>query len=182
MLLGLSVAAQYFLTTILGFNQYASQLVVGSLVNLFLILATLTCGFFSGASIAVITPFISFLIGRMPRVWMVPFVAAGNLTIVFIFWLICGKKLISRTFSINWAAASVAGSLLKAGVLWLGVTQIFVKFILVNDAALTATQIENMTALLTFNYSFPQLATALIGCVLVYAIYPVIKKAVTEKN
>jgi hypothetical protein len=182
MLLGLTVAAQYFITGMLSFNQYASQLVVGSLVNLFLILATLTCGFFSGFSIAVLTPFISFSIGRMPHVLMIPFVALGNTAIVFVVWLICRKKIFGQNFSINWAVASITGSIFKFGVLWLGVTQIFVKFILINDAALKAPQIAKMSQLITFNYSFPQLATALIGCILAYAIYPVLKKAVIEKT
>jgi len=182
MLLGLTVAAQYYLTGLLSFNQYLSQLVVGSLVNLFLIIATLTCGFFSGFSIAVLVPFISFSIGRMPHIWIIPFVALGNTVIVFIFWLICVKKIFNAAFSVNWAAASITGALLKFGVLWLGVTQIFVKFILPNDAALKAPQIAKMTSVISFNYSFPQLATALIGCILAYAIYPVLKKTVIEKT
>ena len=191
MLLGLTVAAQYFITGMLSFNPYASQLVVGSLVNLFLILATLTCGFFSGLSISVLAPIISFYIGRMPHILMIPFVALGNAAIVFMFWLICGKKIFGRVFSnflnfsnfsINWAVASIAGSLLKFGVLWLGLTKIFINFILLNDAALKAPQIAKMTAVISFNYSFPQLATALVGCVLVYTIYPVLKKTRPKKT
>ena len=182
MLLGLTVAAQYFITSMLSFNQYLSQLVVGSLVNLFLILATLACGFFSGFSIAILAPVISFLIGRMPFVLMIPFVASGNLAIVFVFWLICGEKILSRNFTVNWAVASIMGSVLKFTVLWLGVTKIFINFILINDAALKPPQIAKMTTLISFNYSFPQLATALIGCVLVYAVYPVVKKTAIEKN
>ena len=181
MLLGLTVAAQYYLTGVLGFNQYASQLVVGSLVNMFLILATLMCGFFSGFSISVLAPFISLLINRMPHPWMIPFVALGNLTLVFVFWMICESKLLGKIFSVNWAAASVIGSFLKFGVLWLGVTKIFVNFILKNDTALPAQKISNITALVSFNYSFPQLTTALIGCVLVYAIYPAITKVAGGK-
>jgi len=182
MLLGLTVAAQYFITGMLSFNQYASQLAVGSLVNLFLILATLTCGFFSGFSIAALTPVISFSIGRMPHVLMIPFVALGNLTIVFVFWLICRKNIFGQNFTINWAFAAIAGSIFKFIILWLGVTKIFINFILINDAALNPPQIAKMTTLISFNYSFPQLATALIGCVLVYAIYPVVKKAVIDKT
>jgi len=182
MLLGLTVAAQYYLTGMLSFNQFVAQLAVGSLVNMFLILAILVCGLFSGLSIAVITPFISFAIGKMPHIWMIPFVILGNLTIVFVFWLICNKKIFGSIFSVNWAVASIAGSLLKFGVLWIGVTKIFIKFILPNDATLKAPQISKMTALISFNYSFPQIATALIGCILIYAIYPVLKKAVIDKE
>jgi len=178
MLLGLTVAAQYFIQISFG-ATIVSQIITGSLVNLFLILATMMCGFFSGFSIAAVVPFISVAIGRMPHPWLIPFVALGNLAIVFVFWLICRRKISGRSFTISWAIAAVTGSLLKFAVLWLGVTKIFVNFILANDAALNAPQIEKMTAAITFNYSFPQLATAFIGSVLTYAIYPVLKKAVT---
>jgi len=182
MLLGLTVATQYYLTGMLSFNAYLSQLVVGSLVNMFLILATLMCGFWSGFSISVLVSVISFAIGRMPHIWMIPFVSLGNIAIVFIFWLICNKKMFGSFFTVNWAVASVAGAVFKFAVLWLGVTKIFINFILVNDSALKAPQIAKMTSVISFNYSFPQLATSLIGCILVYALYPVLKKAVIENN
>jgi len=182
MLLGLTVAAQYYLTGILSFNPYISQLVVGSLVNMFLILAILICGFWGGFSIAVLVPFISFAIGRMPHIWIIPFVMLGNSVIVFVFWLVCIKKIFGSFFTVNWAVASIAGTLLKFGVLWFGVTKIFINFILVNDTALKAPQIAKMTSVISFNYSFPQLATALIGCILVYAIYPVLKKVVIDED
>ena len=182
LLLGLTVASQYYLTGLLSFNPYLSQLAVGSLVNLFLILSTLACGFWSGFSIAVLVPFISFAIGRMPHVWLIPFVALANIAIVFAFWLICRKKIFGSAFSVNWAVSAVTGALFKFGVLYFGVTKIFINFILPNDAALKAPQIAKMTSVISFNYSFPQLATALIGCVLAYAVYPVLKKTVIERT
>lgn len=184
MLLGLTVAAQYYLAGVFSFNTYLSQLVVGSLVNMFLILSVLMCGFWSGFSIAFITPFISFAIGRMPHFWMIPFVAFANIAIIFVFWIICNKKIFgsSGSFAINWAVASVFGALAKFIILWLGVTKIFINFILINDSALKAPQISKMTSVISFNYSFPQLATALIGCILVYTIYPVIRKAINDEN
>ena len=73
-------------------------------------------------------------------------------------------------------AASIIGALLKFAVLWFGVTQVCLKLIL--NADLKPPQIE----LLSFTFSFPQLATALTGCILAYAIYPVLKKTVIEKT
>ena len=182
LLLGLTVAAQYYLTGILSFNPYLSQLVVGSLVNLFLIISALTCGFWSGFSISALVPFISFALGRMPHIWMIPFVILGNTALVFVFWLICGKKIFGSGFSVNWAASAIIGAFFKFGVLWFGVTKIFINFILPNDAALKAPQIAKMTSLISFNYSFPQLATALIGSILTFSIYPVLKKTVIERT
>ncbi|MCL1859011.1 MAG: hypothetical protein FWF92_07220 [Oscillospiraceae bacterium] len=182
MLLGLTVAAQYYLTGILSFNPFISQIVVGSLVNMFLILAALICGFWSGISISALVPFISFAIGRMPHVWMIPFVILGNSAIVLIFWAVCRKKIFGSVFTVNWAVASIMGALLKFGVLWVGVTKIFINFILINDTALKAPQIAKMTSVISFNYSFPQLATALIGSILVYLTYPVLKKAINNDD
>ena len=181
MLLGLTIATQYYVTSALSFNTYLSQIVVGSLVNLFLIISVVTCGFFSGLSISVLAPFISFFVGRMPHIWMIPFVALGNTAIVFVFWLICRKKILGSSFLINWAVASVLGPLLKFGVLWLGVTQIFVKLILINDGSLQPQQIGRMSEIISFNFSFLQLITAFSGCILAYTIYPALKKAVIAK-
>ena len=175
--LGLTVASQYYLTALLGGpGNPASQIVVGSLANLFLILSTLTCGFWSGASIGFLASFIALSLGRLPHVWLLPFIALGNIAIVFVFWLICRKKIIGGSFTVRWAAASILGSLLKFGVLWFGVTQICLKLIL--NSALKPPQIE----MLTFTFSFPQLATALTGSILAYMIYPVLKKVIIEKT
>ena len=183
LLLGLTVATQYYLTTLLGgAANPISQLAVGSLVNLFLVLSTLMCGFWSGASIGTVAPFIAFALGRLPHVWLIPFIGLGNIAIVLVFWLICGKKIFGASFSARWAIAAIAGSLLKFSVLWFGVTQVFLKFILVNDAALNPVQIARMTTMLSFNFSFPQLATALVGSIIAYAIYPVLKKNIVERT
>ena len=177
LLLGLTVATQYYLTTALGgAANPVSQLVVGSLVNLFLIISVLTCGFWSGFSIGTIAPLIAFSVGRLPHIWLLPFIALGNIAIVFVFWLICKKNILGPKFTLNWAVASIAGAALKFGVLWLGVTQIVLKFLLYDT--LPPKQIE----MLAFTFSVPQLATALTGCVLTYAIYPIIKNIVIEKT
>jgi hypothetical protein len=177
MFLGMTVAAQYYLTALMGGpGNPASQIAVGSLVNLFLILATLSCGFWSGASVGVIAPFAPLLLGRLPHILLVPFIALGNIALVLVFWLACEKKISGSNFTANWAAASVAGALLKFGVLWLGVTQIALKLFL-NDS-LPPRQIE----MLTFTFSLPQLATALTGSLLAYAIYPVLKKITAGKT
>jgi len=179
--LGLSFASQYYLTGLLSFNQYISQFAVGSLVNLFLILSTLICGFWSGFTISAAAPFIAFSLGRMPHVWMIPFVALGNIAITFVFWLICGKKIFSRKFTLNWAVASAMGAFLKFGVLWFGITKIFAELILPSDSALKPAQIEKIGTAVSFTFSFPQILHALIGCILSYAIYPVLKKVIPEK-
>jgi len=177
LLLSLTVATQYYLTTALGgAANPVSQLVVGSLVNLFLVISALACGFWSGFSIGSVAPLIAFSLGRLPHIWLLPFIALGNTAIVFVFWIVCNKNILGPKFTLNWAVASIAGALLKFGVLWLGVTQIVLKLIL--HDTLAPKQIE----MLAFTFSAPQLTTALTGCVLAYAIYPVIKTITKEKT
>jgi hypothetical protein len=180
LLLGLTVATQYYLTGLLGGpGNPVSQIGVGSLVNLFLVLATLSCGFWSGASIGTVATLIAFSLGRLPHVWLIPFISLGNIAIVFVFWLICRKKIAGKSFAVRWAAAAIIGAFLKFGILWFGVTQVFLRFILINDASVPPPRVEAMTQMLSFTFSFPQLATALTGCILAYAIYPVLKKSIT---
>jgi len=171
LLLGLTVAAQYYLTNILGGPANpASQLTVGSLVNLFLVISVLECGFWSGFSIGAVAPLIALSLGRLPHVWFLPFIVLGNTALVFTFWIIFRKKLFGPQFAVNWAAASVMGALFKFGVLWTGIAQIVLKLILYE--ALPPPQIE----MLSFAFSMPQLATALTGCISAYAVYPALKK------
>ena len=183
MLLAVALISQVYITNLLAFNALASQLIVGSIVNLCLVLSVLTCGFFSGFSIALCTPFIPFLLGRIVYPQQLIIVALGNLTIVFIFWLICRKKLLGSHLpdSVNWGIASVIGAIAKFLVVWIGMTKIFINLVLKNDAAVTAPKLEKMTAAIMLNFSWSQLATALIGCVLAYAVYRVLKNVLSEK-
>jgi hypothetical protein len=180
MLLAVAVSSQMYFLPLFGGNP-AGNLVVGSINNLCFVLATVTCGFWSGASISACTPFIAFMFGKIVYPQQLIIVALGNIALVFIFWLIYGKKVFGKREAFNWAAASVIGAVSKFLVLWFGMTKIFIEFVLKNDDALPAPQIERMTAVITANFTWSQLATALIGCILAFGVYKVLKPVLYDK-
>jgi hypothetical protein len=183
MLLAIAVLSQTYLTPLLGGAGNLSQMVVGPIVNFCLVLAALTCGFWSGAAISAATPVIALMMGRMAFPQQAVIVALGNLALVFVFWLVCNKKIFGRnsTEAFNWGVASVVGSFAKFIVLWVGMTRIFISFVLVNSG-LPAPQIERMTAAVTVTFSWPQLATALIGCILAGGVYKVLKPVLFKET
>lgn len=83
LLLALCIASQFFKNT--------SVYLTGSVVNAILILATLSCGFLSGAVISVIAPLTSWWITGSPIMsaypLIVPAVMLGNLILVALVWL-----------------------------------------------------------------------------------------------
>ena len=183
MLLAVAVLSQTYLTPLLGGpGNPLSQLIVGSVVNFCLVLAALTGGFLSGAAISVCAPFIAFISGRIVYPQQIIILALGNLAIVFIFWLVCGKKIFGRHDIFNWGAAAILGSGAKFLVLWLGMTKIFINLVLKNDVALTEAELSRMTAMITLTFTWNQLATALTGSVLAFIIYRALKPVISDKK
>lgn len=152
-----------------------SQYVTGSLVNLILAVSTLALGLTEGLIIACVSPFLAFLFGIGPAfIQLVPFVALGNAALVAVLYFIVGKNnKFDKIGYIRGYAGCIGASVVKLGVLWLGVTQIGLSLI----PDIKPAQIEKMTAMFTW----PQLVTALIGTIIAMSIVPVIKKAI-KKN
>lgn len=142
------------------------QFVTGSCVNAVLAAATLLGGFASGLIIAVVSPFLAFLLGIGPKlIEVVPAIAIGNLALVLILWAIKGDGALNRV--IKWIAASVG----KFLVLYLLVIQLLCRVM---------TLPEKMTATFSTMFSWPQLVTALIGSGIMLLILPILQKAIRK--
>ena len=142
------------------------QFVTGSCVNAVLAAATLLGGFASGLIVAVISPFLAFLLGIGPKlIEVVPAIAIGNLALVLILWAIKGDGALNRV--IKWIAASVG----KFLVLYLLVIQLLCRVM---------TLPEKMTATFSTMFSWPQLVTALIGSGIMLLILPILQKAIRK--
>ena len=142
------------------------QLVTGSCVNAVLAAATLLGGFASGLIVAVVSPFLAFLLGIGPKlIEVVPAIAIGNLALVLILWAIKGDGALNRV--IKWIAASVG----KFLVLYLLVIQLLCRVM---------TLPEKMTATFSTMFSWPQLVTALIGSGIMLLILPILQKAIRK--
>ena len=144
-----------------------STIITGSVVNM-LIVSVMTCGMTSGLCVAVISPVMAKLIGIGPLWSLIPFIVAGNITLVLI-WHFIGNRRWGHKYTapmIALAAAAIA----KFLVLYLGIVQIAVPIFLKLPAPQAAV-ISNM-------FSIPQLLTALLGGGVALLVLTPLKKAI----
>jgi hypothetical protein len=144
-----------------------SQYIIGSLVNLCLIVAAVVVGIKSGLVIAVVAPIIALVQGFTPFPVLAVPIALGNLVLV-----IAAALLYKR----NTLLAFAAGAVLKFLTLYVGVIMIVVPFFLPKDAP------AKMTAALSVQFSWPQLVTACIGGILAALVLPVLNKTIKESQ
>jgi len=138
----------------IGFRQFAQPL-VGPLVNMTLILATLVVGPISAIIIGIITPLVAFVLGIVGVPFLVPLIGIGNALFVGCFYL--AKKNIKVTWS-SWPSIVLA-SVVKFG------------FLYVAARALLPLVLPKVPAPLLATFSLPQLYTALLGGALAIIIY-----------
>jgi hypothetical protein len=142
-----------------------SQYLVGSLVNLCLILAAIIVGIKGGLVIAIIAPIIAFFQGFTPVPVLVIPIALGNIVLVV---------LIALLYKRNALLAFAAGAVLKFIALYLGVVKIVLPFFLPANAP------DHIRVALPMQFSWRQLVTAAVGGILAAIILPVLKKTVKE--
>ncbi|MDR3207125.1 MAG: ECF transporter S component [Oscillospiraceae bacterium] len=136
-----------------------SVLIIGSLVNLTLVLAAWHVGLWSGAAVSVLAPIIAFLQGHQTLLPMVVTIALGNFALVLIVWLLREKKLVGVA----------AGALLKFAVQYALVLLLVIPVFVPAESP----QLKALPIL----FSWPQLVAAVIGGALALLIYPRLKKA-----
>ena len=139
-----------------------STLIIGSLVNLTLIISVLYVGFWSGATLSVFSVIIAYMQGHIPAVIpLAVVVALGNIAIVTGVWLFK-----NRNSFVGNVSGVLVGAVAKFLFLWLAVSQFVVPMFIANPVKAKA---------LTLAFSYPQLITALIGGALAIIIAPRIK-------
>jgi hypothetical protein len=143
-------------------------LITGTLVNLLLIVSVMTCGLASGLSVAVISPVMAKLIGIGPLWVLIPFIAAGNIALVLLWYFIGRRKTENRYAA--YIPALIAAAVGKFLVLYVGIVQISVPLLL-GLPEQQAKVVSNM-------FSIPQLITATLGGVIAVIILPSLKKAI----
>lgn len=141
------------------------QFVTGSCVNCILAVAALVVGWEGGLAIALVSPFMAFLLNIGPKnMAVVPAIAVGNAVFVLVLWLILRKKQDILRSVLGVACASAA----KFLALYLLVVQLLCRVL---------TMPEKMVAAFSTMFSWPQLVTALIGSAVAVAIIPLVKRA-----
>lgn len=155
-----------------GTQAFAGQYITGSCVNAVLAVAVLTCGLWSGVTVAVLSPFCAKLFGIGPQlIQIVPAIAVGNLVFVLVLHFIIGQEIrpVWRQ-----ALGVAAGAAAKFLTLYLLVVQFIVPLL---ADSLKPQQIATFSAM----FSWPQLVTAAIGGAVALVITPVLRKALRKQ-
>ena len=162
-MLALLVALQY-ITKPLG------QFVTGSCVNAILALAVLLAGLHSGLVIAIVSPWLAFLLGIAPQPFVVPAIMLGNTVYVVLLHVLAdpkGKNILRQI--VAWLVSAAC----KFGMLYLTITK-FLAPLMKN-----ALPEPKLTAIFAM-FSWPQLITALIGGAVALLIFSPVKKALKK--
>ncbi len=168
LMIALLVGVQ-FITKTLG------QFVTGSCVNLILAVSALSCGYWCGFAVALLSPFFAFFLGIGPAlIQIVPAVSLGNIAFVSVIGLLYHKN------------ADAAGGAEKLGQYLSAAAAAAVKFavlyVVVVKLMLPALGLpEKQAAVMSLMFSWPQLVTALAGGFISVTAAPIINKAVQKK-
>ena len=147
-------------------------IITGAIVNLLLIISAMTCGLASGLSVATVSPVMAKIMGIGPFWSVIPFLIAGNMTLVLL-WYFIGNRKIGRKYA-AYIVAMICAAVAKFLTLYIGIVRIAIPVFL-NLPYSQATAVSNM-------FSIPQLITALAGGIAAMALLPALKKAIRESG
>ena len=163
LLLAVAIAFQLLGRFLGPYNNF----IVGPVVNAVLIISTAIAGFWSGAAIAVIAPLVSAFTNKAAIAPLIlafsPFIIIGNVIIAGAFAVLKKKSRI---------AAIIVGAVVKSAFLF-GAISIFTS--LVKMQPKVAATLANL-------FSWPQLATALIGGIAALAVLAAVGKSLEYED
>ena len=146
------------------------QLVTGSCVNLVLAITVLFAGTASGATVALVSPLVAFLLHIAPNLITVPAVMAGNTVFILLLRAITGAQVWRRILAVAVSAAA------KFAVLYGLVSWVICG--IASDVLLTQGVLKKpMLNVLPAMFSWPQLLTALVGGTVAMLCVPMLQKA-----
>lgn len=171
-LIALTVVFQ-LMRPMLGGSNIISTYIIGSLVNLVLIIAACAVGLWSGVSVAVIAPLIALWQGHA-TLPMLPWIILGNVVLVVIYALWALKDRHSLKIAwVRWSIVGVVATLVKFAVMVFGQAQVLTSAKgLAFGAALTAASGAQVV----------QIITAVIALVLGGIILPALPASAVGKK
>ena len=161
------------LVTLQSLTKPMGQLVTGSCVNTVLAVTALVAGISSGITVAIISPVLAYLLGIAPQILTVPAIMVGNTVYVILLSLMAdrsGKNILRQI------VAWIAAALCKFVVLYVIVAKILCG-VMAESLLAAGTLKPPMLNVLPVTFSWPQLATALIGGAIALLIAPVVIKS-----
>lgn len=171
-LVALTIVFQ-LLRPVLGGSNIVSTYIIGSLVNVVLIVAACAVGLWSGISVAVIAPVFALVQGHS-TLPMFPWIVVGNVVLVVFYALFALKNRNSLKVEwVRWSAVGVIAALAKFVVIALGQALVLTsaKGLVFNAALITAGGAQ-----------FVQIITAVIAMVLGGLVLPSLPASVVGKK
>ena len=147
-----------------------NTIVTGSVTNMLLILAVMLCGLSSAAVISVVSPVFATILGIGPLWPFIPFIIAGNLTLVAL-WRLIALRRPERSKALEVVALFCAAAA-KFLVLYFGVVRFVVPIVLGLG--------EPQASAVSIAFSWPQIITATVGGLLAMLLFPALSKATTR--
>ena len=146
-----------------------NTLITGSIVNLLLIVSVMTCGLASGLTVASVSSIMAKLLGIGPLWSLIPFMIAGNVTLVLL-WHFIGNRNMGGKRYVAYITALIVAAISKFLVLYIGIVRIAIPILLGLP--------EQQAAAITSIFSVAQLFTASVGGALAFVLIPRLKKAI----
>jgi hypothetical protein len=149
------------------------QLFTGSLINLILITAAGSIGLKSGATLAVLSPVLAFLLGQLPAPLLIPIVATGNFIVVLVTWWFfkeAQKKESKSGMLILVLSGVLLGAIFKCAFLWIATAKIITPILVSKSTK------QVLINALNLSMSWPQAIAAIVGGILALLILPSIKR------
>ena len=173
LIIALTIVFQ-MLRPVLGGNNIISTYIIGSLVNLCLIVAAVAVGLWSGIAVAVITPLIALMQGHVALIQLVPWIIAGNAVLVLCYAFFAMKDKRSLTVQWpRWATTGVIAAVVKFAVMAFGQSTVLTS---VKGLAFGTAFPTSVTA------QFVQIVTAVIAMIIAGIILPMLPARIVRKN
>ena len=147
-------------------------IITGAVVNLLLIVSVMTCGLACGLSVATVSPVMAKFLGIGPFWSIIPFLIAGNMTLVLL-WYFVGNRNMGNKYT-AYIAALISAAVAKFLVLYIGIVRIAIPIFLSLP--------EQQAAVVSNMFSIRQLVTAIAGGLTATALLPTLKKAIRERR
>lgn len=150
--------------------QVATGALGSTIITGLLIVSVMTCGMISGLCVAAISPVVAKLIGIGPLWSLIPFIMAGNITLILI-WHFIGNRHWGHKYTASMIALATAAAA-KFLVLYIGIVQIAVPLFLRLP--------EPQAAVISNMFAIPQMLTALLGGGVALLVLSSLRKAIQE--
>lgn len=144
------------------------QFVTGFCTDFMIAVTTLSVGFSSGLFLALVFPYIAYLIGIGPKIFLIaPSICVANMIFMMILYIFISRKKDVVKWATRMAGVLVAGTA-KFAVLNMGVTNLVIP-----ELDMTEAKIQETVSF----FSWPQLVTAVAGALFAALVYPRLRKA-----